>query len=178
MAAVERLKSEGLLRPEAIFAMEEEKLALIIRSAGYYNVKARRLKAFVRFLFDHHRGNLEEMFVGDLWSLRKSLLRINGIGEETADNILLYAGKKPVFVVDVYTRRILSRHGVCPEGLAYGEIQNLFLIHLPTEAALYNQYHALLVNAGKNFCGKRPKCDPCPLRPLYEKASTAFPEQD
>lgn len=172
-AAVDRLKAAGLLSAEALLAVDEETLALLIRPAGYYNVKARRLKTFVHFFLEHHGGSIEDMFAGDLSTLRNRLLQINGIGEETADSILLYAGNKPVFVVDAYTRRILQRHGLVSESFTYGEVQNLFMTYLPPEAGFYNQYHALLVNAGKRFCGKQPRCEPCPLRPLYEQTVAA-----
>ncbi len=103
------------------------------------------------------------MFEEDWRELRKKLLRINGIGEETADSILLYAGKKPVFVVDQYTRRICERHGLIDGRATYGDIQSFFMDRLPADAALFNQYHALLVQTGKEFCRKEPQCEQCPL---------------
>jgi endonuclease-3 related protein len=104
------------------------------------------------------------MFAEDLWSLRGKLLAVKGIGEETADSILLYAGNKPIFVVDAYTRRILQRHDIIRRDTTYTEIQNLFMTNLPQSVLLYNQYHALLVNTGKLFCTTSPRCDRCPLQ--------------
>ncbi len=104
------------------------------------------------------------MLSGDLILARQRLLEIKGIGEETADSILLYAGGRPVFVVDAYTRRILTRHGILPEGESYGEIQRLFMDHLPSDADLYNQYHAMIVETAKRYCRKVPNCGECPLR--------------
>ena len=106
------------------------------------------------------------MFAQPTERLREALLSVNGIGPETADSILLYAGGKPVFVVDAYTKRILCRHGMIPEGVAYATLQGLFTRHLPAEAPLFNQYHALLVHTGKTFCRKKPLCTGCPLEPL------------
>lgn len=161
--AVENLKSREFLDPEKLFEIEDNILAELIRPSGYYNVKTRRLKAFLRFLHREYGGNLEEMFEEDLWILREKLLDVNGIGEETADSILLYAGNKPIFVVDLYTRRILQRHNIIDGSPDYGEIQELFMTNLPASARLFNQYHALLVNTGKHFCRKTPRCEGCPL---------------
>jgi endonuclease-3 related protein len=104
------------------------------------------------------------MFAEDLWRLRTNLLKVKGIGEETADSILLYAGRKPIFVVDAYTRRVLQRHDIIRSDATYRDIQNLFMTHLPHSDPLYNQYHALFVNTGKLFCSKNPRCDGCPLQ--------------
>lgn len=147
-----------------------QKLASLIRSSGYFNQKARRLKNFLAFLKQY--GTLERMFQEPTDTLREKLLRIKGLGPETTDAILLYAGGHPVFVVDAYTRRILSRHGWQGEKATYGEIQGLFETQLPRDVQLFNQYHALLVNAGKNFCKrKEPHCLQCPLRPLLPRNS-------
>jgi endonuclease III related protein len=164
--ALDALRKADLLHPEALSALPEASLAPLLRPAGYYNVKARRLKAFIGFLFERYRGDLEAMLAGDMWPLRKELLAINGIGEETADTILLYAAGKPIFVIDAYTRRILQRHGLCGPAETYGALQAIFMSSLPPDAALFNQYHALLVNTGKSFCKKRPYCDTCPLNLL------------
>lgn len=161
--AIDNLKSRGILDPEKLFEIEDSILAELIRPSGYYNVKTRRLKAFLRFLHREYEGNLERMFEDDLWILREKLLDVNGIGEETADSILLYAGNKPVFVVDLYTRRILQRHNIINGSPDYGEIQKLFMTNLPASVRLFNQYHALLVNTGKHFCRKAPRCEGCPL---------------
>jgi len=166
--AIVNLKAAHLLSSEALLAMPESDLAEMIRPSGYYNIKARRLKSFFIFLQDCFHGNLDVMLGEEIKTLREKLLQVKGIGEETADSILLYAVGKPVFVVDAYTRRILTRHGVIRESLAYVEIQRLFMKHLPHDAPLYNQYHALLVNTGKNYCKKKPQCQACPLNHLNE----------
>ena len=164
--AIANLKTAQLLSAEALFAISESDLAELIRPSGYYNIKARRLKAFFAFLQDLFLGNLDVMLEEETRALREKLLQVKGIGEETADSILLYAVGKPVFVVDAYTRRILMRHGVIQEKITYGEIQSLFMEHLPHDAPLYNQYHALLVITGKNYCKKKPRCQECPLNHL------------
>ena len=161
--AISNLKSEGLLCPEGILKIDDRILADLIRPAGYYNIKTQRLKSFVRFLHEEYKSDLDKMFAEDLWYLRGKLLKVKGIGEETADSILLYAGNKPIFVIDTYTRRILQRHDIIRRDATYVEIQSLFMTHLPKNAPLYNQYHALLVNTGKFFCNNNPRCDVCPL---------------
>ncbi|MEI7638807.1 MAG: endonuclease III domain-containing protein [Syntrophus sp. (in: bacteria)] len=166
--AIANLKTAHMLSTDALLAMPESDLAELIRPSGYYNVKARRLKSFFTFLQDYFHGNLDAMLREETGALREKLLQVKGIGEETADSMLLYAGGKQVFVVDAYTRRILIRHRVIRERLAYGEIQRLFMEHLPHDTPLYNQYHALLVNTGKNYCKKQPRCQACPLNQLDE----------
>jgi endonuclease III related protein len=161
--AIFKLKSERLLSPEAILKIDDRILADLIRPAGYYNVKTQRLKSFIKFLYDEYNGDLCNMFAEDLWHLREKLLKVKGIGEETADSILLYAGNKPVFIIDAYTRRILQRHDIIQRDATYKDIQSLFMTNLPQNASLYNQYHALLVNTGKSFCNSSPRCDVCPL---------------
>ena len=162
--AIASLKSKKLLHPARILEIGDSTLADLIRPAGYYNIKTQRLKSFIRFLYDEYGGKLENMFAEGLWPLRAKLLTVKGIGEETADSILLYAGRKPIFVVDAYTRRILQRHDLIRSDATYREIQNLFMTHLPRSVALYNQYHALFVNTGKFFCAKDPRCDGCQLQ--------------
>jgi endonuclease-3 related protein len=162
--AVSRLKSNNLLHPVGILEIDDSTLADLIRPAGYYNIKTRRLKSFIRFLYNEYGGKLDNMFAEDLWRLRARLLTVKGIGEETADSILLYAGRKPIFVVDAYTRRVLQRHDIVHSDATYKEIQNLFMTHLPHSVPLYNQYHALFVHTGKLFCTKSPRCDGCPLQ--------------
>ncbi|MDI9569351.1 MAG: endonuclease III domain-containing protein [Pseudomonadota bacterium] len=161
--AIALLRRRDLLSAAALEAIPTPELALMIRSSGYYNIKAQRLKAFLAFLRDEFDGSLETMFAADVPMLRERLLGIKGIGAETADSILLYGGGKPVFVVDAYTRRILSRHGLVAARSSYGEIQRLFMDRLPADAALFNQYHALIVHVGKHYCRKQPRCRECPL---------------
>ena len=165
--AIAALKEKRLLSPEALSRIDEETLARIIRPSGYYNVKAKRLKSFVQFLLEEYAGNIGIMSAEELPVLRNKLLGVRGIGQETADSILLYACGKPVFVSDTYTRRILQRHHLIDENADYGQIQALFMNHLPGDVALFNQFHALIVHTGKNFCRKTPKCDPCPLWTLH-----------
>lgn len=167
--AIANLQAAGLLSAAGIRQTNDDTLAGLIRPSGYYHIKTQRLKAFIRFFYGEFGGDLERMFAEDVSLLRNKLLAVKGIGEETADSILLYAGNKPVFVVDAYTRRILARHDMIGAGWDYGQIQSLFMEHFPSRAPLYNQYHALLVNTGKDFCRKEPRCEACPLRVLDEE---------
>ena len=161
--AINNLKRANLLEPKALYRLPFEILVELIHPVGFFNIKAKRLKAFLNFLFEEFQGNLEEMFSLEMEGLRKKLLSIPGIGPETADSILLYAGGKPSFVVDAYTRRILSRHGLIHEEASYEEIRELFMDHLPSDVGLFNEYHALLVELGKRFCKTKPHCKGCPL---------------
>jgi len=161
--AIKRLKQARSLSVRALSRLSHGRLARLIKAAGYFNVKARRLKNFISFLQRRYGGSLKRMFKQRLDLLREELLSINGTGPETADSILLYAGEKPIFVIDAYTKRIFSRHGVMPYEKSYEEFQQLFMKRLPPDAPLYNQYHAMLVNIGKDFCRSRPHCGPCPL---------------
>ena len=163
--AVANLKQAGALDLETLDTMAPEALAALIRPAGYYNVKARRLKALAAFLRRRCGGDLEAFFSAGTDELRRQLLEVKGVGPETADSILLYAGAKPVFVVDAYTFRITARHGLVDTGCTYDELQELFMDHLAADAGLYNEYHALLVRLGKERCRKRrPACAGCPAR--------------
>jgi len=161
--AIQNLRGERYLVPEKLYRAKIERVEAMIKPSGYYRVKAGRLKKFLEFLFDEYDGCVEGMFREDWRTLRKKLLTINGIGEETADSILLYGGHKPVFVIDQYTRRIFSRHGLVDGKAGYEHIQRYIMERLPFDVSLYNQYHALLVNTGKQFCKKEPRCTPCPL---------------
>ncbi|MEJ2672987.1 MAG: endonuclease III domain-containing protein [Deltaproteobacteria bacterium] len=161
--AINRLKEEGALEPQALHEMPETELARLIRPAGYYNIKAKRLKNFLDLLATHYRSSMEVMAADSLESLRLALLAVKGIGPETADSILLYALAKPTFVVDAYTFRILNRHGLIPETYTYEELQQFFMDHLPPQVPLYQEYHALLVRLGKDWCRPQPRCTPCPL---------------
>lgn len=161
--AIRSLKEARSLSVKALSRLSRRRLAHLIKAAGYFNVKAKRLKNFIAFLRGSYGGSLTRMFHQETNRLRAELLAVNGTGPETADSILLYAGAKPVFVIDAYTKRILSRHGLLRAEKSYDESQQLFMRHLPRNASLYNQYHAMLVNTGKDFCRKRPLCDRCPL---------------
>lgn len=163
--AIKNLKDKGLLSPEALYHVPVEDLASVIRPAGYYNIKAQRLKHFMQFLFRESAGNLDRLLAEDLDTLRSKLLSINGIGPETADSILLYAGNKTTFVVDTYTKRILFRHSLIPEEASYDEVRDFFMDYLKPDAAMFNEYHALLVHLGHAFCLKKnPKCSGCPAK--------------
>jgi endonuclease-3 related protein len=161
--AIAALKEQGLLSPRKLHEMPEAELAQLIRPAGYYNIKARRLKNFLEFLAARFNHSLPELAAGELADLRPALLGIKGVGPETADSILLYALDKPTFVVDAYTFRILQRHGLVPDPCAYEELRQLFMEHLPPRVDLYQEYHALLVRLGKEWCRPRPRCRGCPL---------------
>ena len=161
--AIQKLKWKKVLNPEGICHLKRSQLASLIKSSGYYRIKADRLKSFIDFLFEEYGGDLKRMKRAKMVELRKKLLGVKGIGPETADSILLYGLKKPIFVVDAYTRRVLSRHGVISEKASYAKIQKLFMDHLPLDEKLFNEYHALFVQVGKMVCKKTSKCDICPL---------------
>jgi endonuclease III related protein len=160
--AIENLKQEGVLTPQGLRTVDETRLAGLIRPAGYYNVKAKRLKGLMAFLDKEYGGDLQRMFGEPLASLRGKILMVKGVGPETADSILLYAAGKPIFVVDAYTRRVLSRHEII-DGASYGEIQDLFMRSLPSDVSLFKEYHALFVQLAKTFCKTEPLCTGCPL---------------
>jgi endonuclease-3 related protein len=163
--AIDNLKKEDLLSFKKLYDLPVELLAEKIKPAGYFNLKAARLKNLLNFIAEEYFGSLEDMFGEDAVSLREKILTVKGIGPETADSILLYAGKKPVFVVDSYTHRIFSRHNIIAEEDGYYEIQEYFMLSLPEEEELFNEYHALIVRLGKEFCKKsKPLCSNCPLR--------------
>jgi len=162
--AILNLKRAKALSPDRLFRMSDAAVARLIRPAGYYNVKARRLKCFLRFLYGEYHGSLGKMFSEDGPRLREKLLAVNGIGPETADSILLYAGGKPFFVVDAYTKRIFSRHGFVNESDDYESVQRFFMSRLPCRIGLFNDYHAQIVNLGKFYCKRsKPLCSACPL---------------
>jgi endonuclease-3 related protein len=164
--AIGHLKKKGVLTSEGIYELRKSQLASLIKSSGYYRIKADRLKSFVNFLFEEYHGGIEKMRVETIEELRIKLLGIRGIGPETVDSILLYGLKKPIFVVDAYTKRILSRHGMISAKTSYEEIQGLFMNHLPLDERLFNEYHALIVHLGKTVCKKIPKCHICPLNAI------------
>ncbi len=165
--AIRNLKSHNLLSPRGMHELSMRQLASLIRPAGYFNVKVRRLKAFLAFLMNDYRGKMDTMAREETAILRTKLLRVYGIGPETADSILLYAFGRPVFVIDAYTKRILSRHGVMAEGKSYDEFQDLFHDFVDKDVSLYNEYHALVVKAGKTYCRKtKPLCAQCPLNDI------------
>jgi len=162
--AIANLKRARSLSAKRIHAMSHTELAELIRPAGYFNVKSKRLKNFVDFLVDEHGGSMARMAKGTLPELRHELLRVNGVGPETADSILLYALEKPTFVIDAYTKRALSRHSFGSYDDSYDAYRSLFMDSLPHNVELYNEYHALFVALGKHLCRPRnPLCNECPL---------------
>ena len=161
--AIGNLKDDGCLSLPALSAMTTDELARRIRPAGYYQVKAKRLKNLVHFLAGRYDSDISSFLADDTGSLREGLLGVKGIGPETADSILLYAVRRPVFVVDAYTYRILNRHGLVEGRTDYGELQDLFMEHLPEDMGLFNEFHALIVKTAKEYCRRRPLCGQCPL---------------
>ncbi len=167
--ALGSLKKESALSPKALYAIPQLKLARLIRSSGFFNLKAKRLKEFVTFLFEVYDGSLNRMFSEKPALLRSKLLSIRGLGPETVDSILLYAGGFPSFVVDAYTKRIFSRHHFFEEDSSYQTVQDFFMNRLRLDPKLYNEYHALLVKVAKLFCKKKPECEQCPLNYLWHR---------
>lgn len=170
--AISALKKNHYLTPEALHGIDEAILSGVIRPSGYYRLKAKRLKSLVSFFINEYSGSIDAMSREDSTILREKLLAVRGVGPETADSILLYACRKPVFVSDAYTKRILQRHQMIQEGTDGSTIRALFMSHLPNNVLLYNQFHALLVQTGKQFCRKIPKCNLCPLRSLMATGAT------
>jgi len=164
--AIANLRAAGALSVSALQEMPQARLAELIRPAGYFNVKARRLKHFVAFVYESFTDDIEAFLDRPAATLREELLSINGIGRETADSIILYAAGKCSFVVDAYTARILRRHGLIGPEDDYESIRELFESSLPQDVALWNDYHAQLVAVGKNYCRPRPRCPGCPLEPF------------
>ncbi len=172
--AINNLKAARALSPAAIRQMPQDELANLIHSSGYFNAKVRKLKAMVQWLGDNFADDPDHMSAWDKIELRESLLSVHGIGEETADSIILYAANKPIFVIDAYTRRILERLGACPvphtvaqgHGRSYATFQSLFMDNLPLDTTMFNEYHALFVRHGKDTCRKKPLCPQCYLRSI------------
>lgn len=160
--AIIELNKSNLINIKKIIKIKNKRLAEIIKSSGYHNQKAKKLKNFCSFLLKNYNGSLKNLFNNNIEKLRNGLLSINGIGPETADSIILYAAKKPIFVIDAYTKRILNRIGYKEN--TYEELQNLFMQNLPKSEKLFNEYHALLVELGKNICKKEPLCRECPVK--------------
>jgi len=164
--AIANLKAAGLIDLAALSKVPAESLANLIRPAGYFNIKARRLQNLATYVCREYDGDLAAMFELPIDALRAELLSVSGIGRETADSIILYAAGKATFVVDAYTARILRRHLLIDEAADYEEIKELFELSLPSEPALFNEYHALLVRCGKEHCRPRARCQGCPLEPF------------
>ena len=170
--AIANLRAARLLTPAAMNRVRVARLAELVRPSGYFRQKAKKLKAFVRFLQTRYGGSLKRMFATPTAELREKLLAVHGIGPETADSILLYAGNHPVFVVDAYTHRIFGRHGITDGKPDYEKVRALIEGAIPRQVELFNEFHALIVNTGKNWCRKSaPRCDGCPLRALLPSDS-------
>ena len=163
--AITNLKEAEILSFAALSALSVDELAQFIKPSGYFNIKAKRLKNLLQMITDRYQGQMELLFAEDLPAGREALLSVKGIGPETADSILLYAANHPIFVVDTYTHRIFSRHHLVAEESDYYSLQEAFHDKLPTQSALYNEYHALIVALGKDYCRKNnPRCTQCPLQ--------------
>jgi endonuclease III related protein len=165
--AIANLRNAGLLSPKAILDIPAPKLATLLRPSGYFRQKTKTLKTFVDFLYKEYGGSLSRLFATPMDILRPQLLGLRGIGPETADSILLYAGKQPVFVIDAYTRRILERHGIATPHASYEDLRTTFETSLPRDRQLFNEFHALIVHTGKHYCRKSaPDCSRCALAPF------------
>jgi endonuclease-3 related protein len=169
--AIDNLKEAEALSPARLRRSQLPRLAKLVRPCGYYNAKALKLKSFAFWLGNHYKDDLDRLFATATDELRQQLLSVHGIGQETADSILLYAAGKPVFVIDAYTRRILDRIGLAPEKGSYAGYQAFFMEHLPPDAGMFNEYHALLVRLGKDFCRRRPLCPQCYLKDICQFAA-------
>lgn len=174
--AIGNLKKAKVLSPLSLKRISLKKLAQAIRPAGYFNVKSRRLKNFVEFFFKEYQGSLKRMSSVPLDGLRAKLLQVNGLGPETADSILLYALKKPIFVVDAYTKRIFYRHALISRDEDYHELQDKFMSHLALDVRVFNEYHALIVHIGKHYCRSNPRCESCPLRDVHYSLTRRCPK--
>ncbi len=164
--AIANLKAAKALSPEALRRLSLSEVAALIYPCGYYNAKALKLKSLASWLGKYYDDNLNKLFIGNTDHLHQQLLSIHGIGQETTDSILLYAARKPVFVIDAYTRRIINRIGLAPDSNSYIAYQTLFMDNLPTDAGLFNEYHALLVCLAKDVCRNRPLCQQCCLNSI------------
>ncbi len=164
--AIDNLKAADRLDPIKIYRTNHEELAQLIKPAGYFNVKAIRLRNFVNQLVEKHDGDLDSLFSAPLAKLREELLSVKGIGKETADSIILYAANKPIFVVDAYTKRVLYRHGLVSENADYDTMQSMFEANSPSDVDLFNDFHAQLDAAGHFYCKRIPLCEKCPLHPF------------
>ncbi len=164
--AITNLKAADKLTPQKLHEIKIEKLAELIRPAGYFNIKAKRLKNLIERLFENYEGKLENIESVSTSRLREELLSVSGIGPETADSILLYAFNRPVFVVDAYTARICARHFLIEPPFEYDELQGLFIDNVDEDVLVFNEFHALLVRCGKEYCKPLARCESCPLEKL------------
>ena len=172
--SVDSLREAGMLSAEKIIKAPQRKLAFRIKSSRFYNQKAKNLKAFCSYLMKENQGSLNMMFAKDMDILRKELLGLRGIGQETADCILLYAGKKPSFVSDAYTKRLLKRYGLINKELPYADIRRFFMDNLPEDTYIYNEFHALIVRHGHLTCKSKPACSACPIKSVDKNIYCKF----
>lgn len=176
--AIKHLNKNNLMSVDVIRKVKREKLGKLIRSAGYFNQKSERLKTIADYLHKNYNGSIKRLFDKPIEQLRQELLSIKGIGPETADSIILYSSRKPIFVIDAYTKRIFSRIGVCEETCRYDELQSKFHQNLEKDEKLFNEYHALLVELAKQNCRKTPICSTCPIRQNCNYYKTKFLKDD
>jgi endonuclease-3 related protein len=170
--AIANLRTANALSAKALYQMNHDELAALIKPAGYFNIKAERLKTFLTWFFDGYDGLLENLEQLSTARLREELLNIKGVGPETADSILLYAFERPVFVVDAYTARVMTRHALVETGCDYEQLQEIFQSNLVEDVKMFNEYHALLVRVGKEFCRPKAGCSGCPLENLPHSVET------
>jgi len=164
--AITNLKAAKALSPQSLRRLSLSEIATLIRPCGYYNAKALKLKSLAQWLGKHYHDNLNKLFANNIDRLQQQLLSVHGVGQETADSIILYAANKPIFVIDAYTRRIINRIGLAPDSNSYTAYQALFMDNLPADVRLFNEYHALLVCLGKNVCRNHPLCQQCCLNDI------------
>ena len=174
--AIENLREADLVDPKRLLAVPTDELAELIRPAGYYRLKTKRLRSLLEFVVGEYHGSLDALRGVDMHQLREQLLGVHGIGPETADSILLYALEQPALVVDTYTHRIFARHGWIDYDADYHRLQEHLASELPVEAAVYNELHALLVNVGHHYCRRQPKCGECPLAELLPEGGVVTPD--
>jgi endonuclease III related protein len=174
--AIANLRDADLLEPHALVELPADELEELVRPAGYFRVKARRLLNLMQWLVERFDGALDAMFQTPLAQLRAELLGVNGVGPETADSILLYAGNLPTFVVDTYTYRVTTRHGWIGFEAEYEDLKGFFESSLPDDVRMFNEFHALLVRVGKEHCGTSPKCAGCPLAEFLPAGGPQTPE--
>lgn len=164
--SIAKIKAAKLLTPRKLYATSQTELQQLILPAGPHRVKEKRLRNLLRLIVEDFGGSLKRLFALPTDELRETLLAVNGVGPETADDILLYAADRPRFVIDAYTRRIFERHGWLAGGESYAAVQELFESHLPADTQLFNEYHALLVQVAKQHCRPVAQCEGCPLQPM------------
>ena len=173
--AISNLREADLLEPHALLELDLAELEQLIRPAGYFRMKAKRLRCLLKFFVDEYGGSIEDMSAADRLHLREQLLSVHGIGPETADSILLYALDMPAMVVDTYTHRVFARHGWVDYETDYHQLQEHLASELPEDVSLYNELHALLVNVGHHYCRKTPRCEQCPLQEMLPEGEIVLP---